>query len=222
MLASRLTRVALSPDLIAFVREALERGLPRAQINDALIRAGWPADQVKLAISGFAEIDFPIPVPRPSSAVSSREAYLYVVMFLTLAISSYSFGNLVFELINRAFPDPAQREFQIPALQAIRWSLASLIVAFPVFLSVAWLMDRSVRRQPFRRASRVRKRVTFIALFISAFVLIGDVTTVVYNFLGGELTLRFILKVLTVALIAGTIFGYYLRDLREGESEPET
>jgi hypothetical protein len=128
----------------------------------------------------------------------------------------------VFELINRAFPDPAQREFQISTLQAIRWSLASVIVAFPIFLFVAWLIDRAVRQQPIRRASRIRKRVTYVALFISAFVLIGDVTTVVYNFLGGELTLRFILKVLTVALIAGTIFGYYLRDLRAGESEPET
>jgi len=33
--------------------------------------------------------------------------------------------------------------------------------------------------------------------------LIGDVTTIVYNFLGGEMTARFVLKALTVAAIAG-------------------
>ena len=56
-------------------------------------------------------------------------------------------------------------------------------------------------------------------MFIAATVLIGDVTTLVYNLLGGELTVRFALKVLTVALIAGTAFTYYLRDLRLDEQE---
>jgi hypothetical protein len=50
-------------------------------------------------------------------------------------------------------------------------------------------------------------------------VLIGDVTTLIYNLLGGELTTRFILKVFTVAVIAGTGFGYYLRELRADEKE---
>jgi hypothetical protein len=40
--------------------------------------------------------------------------------------------------------------------------------------------------------------------------------------LGGELTIRFFLKVLTIAVIAGTIFGYYLWDLRREEEEQET
>ena len=38
----------------------------------------------------------------------------------------------------------------------------------------------------------------------------------------GAATARFALKVLTVALIAGSAFGYYLRDLREAETDPET
>ena len=50
-------------------------------------------------------------------------------------------------------------------------------------------------------------------------MLIGDVTTLVYNALGGELTIRFLLKIVTVALIAGTAFVYYLRDLRRDEVE---
>lgn len=214
--------MALSTDLIAFVKEGLQRGLPRADIQDALLKAGWPPDQVRLALSGFADVEFPIPVPRPPSAVSSRETFMYVVMFTTLIVSAYSFGNLLFELIERAFPDPAQRDFRGPTLQAIRWSLASVIVAFPVFLYVAWLIERAVRQQPVKRASRVRTQLTYVTLFIAACVLIGDIITVVYNFLGGELSARFALKVITVAVIAGSVFGYYLRDLRAGESEPET
>jgi hypothetical protein len=37
--------------------------------------------------------------------------------------------------------------------------------------------------------------------------------------LGGEATTRFLLKVLVVAAIAGTGFGWYLWDLRREEKE---
>jgi len=49
--------------------------------------------------------------------------------------------------------------------------------------------------------------------------LIGDFTSLVYSLLGGELTVRFVLKVLTVGVIAGTIFWYYLSDLRLDEKD---
>ena len=59
----------------------------------------------------------------------------------------------------------------------------------------------------------------YLTLFVAAGVLIGDLTTLVYNVLGGELTVRFLLKVATVAAIAGAIFSHYLLDLRREERE---
>ena len=41
----------------------------------------------------------------------------------------------------------------------------------------------------------------------------------VYRLLGGELSLRFVLKVLVVGVIAGGVFGYYLGELRREERE---
>ena len=41
--------------------------------------------------------------------------------------------------------------------------------------------------------------------------------TLVYNLLGGEITTRFLLKVLIVAFIAGSVFWYYLTDVRREE-----
>ena len=63
--------------------------------------------------------------------------------------------------------------------------------------------------------------MTYLTLFSAACALIGDVITLVYNALGGELTVRFLLKVITVALIAGTAFIYYLHGLRQDEVEGE-
>ncbi len=214
--------MALSAELVGFVKECLHRKLPRADVEQVLLRAGWPPEQVKQALASFSDVEFAIPVPRPVASVSARDAFMYVLLFTTLILGGYNLGALLFELIDRAFPDPGAASFAQPTLQAIRWSLSSLIVTFPIFLFVASLIARSVRREPTKRTSKVRRQLTYGTLFIASCVLIGDVISVIYRFLGGELTIRFTLKVLTVGAIAGTVFAYYLSELRADEKEPET
>jgi hypothetical protein len=54
-------------------------------------------------------------------------------------------------------------------------------------------------------------------MFVAAGILIGDVTGIVFNLLSGEMTTRFVLKVVTVATIPGSVFAYFLLDLRKEE-----
>jgi hypothetical protein len=211
--------VAAADDLVVFIKEGLAHGLSRADMRAALGQAGWRGEQIDAALGHFADVQFPIPVPRPRPYLSAREAFMYVLFFSTLYISAYQFGSLVFHIIARMVPDPASRETVEAARQNMRWSIAALIVAFPVFAYVASLIARGIRRDPVKRTSIVRKQLTYATLFIAAATLIGDVTVLVYNALGGELTTRFVLKVLTVGLIGGTVFIYYLLDLRRDELE---
>jgi hypothetical protein len=211
--------MAVDDELITFVKDALGRGFARAEVQQVLRRAGWSGEQVAGAMTAFADIDFAVPVPRPRPYVSAREAFMYVVMFTTLYISAWSLGSLVFEFIDRAFPDPATRRSVEFSLAAIRWSVASLVVAFPVFLYVGSLDARSILRDTTKRASNIRRNLTYVTLFVASCMLLGDVTTLVYNLLGGELTVRFVLKALTIGLIAGAAFVYYLTGLRQDEKE---
>ena len=68
-------------ELTRFVREALQRGIPRPEIERALHEAGWQPEQVEKALAGYAEIPFPVPVPRPVPHVSAGEAFRYLVLF---------------------------------------------------------------------------------------------------------------------------------------------
>ena len=208
-------------ELAAFVREALLRGVPRAQVEQALSAAGWRPDQVRRALSAYADVAFPVPVPRPRPYLSARDAFFYLLLFTALWISAWNLGALLFAFIDRAWPDPAMRDSGARFRDTIRWSTANLLVAFPLFAVLSVALQRAVRRDPTRRASRVRRWLTYLTLFVGAGVLIGDVIALVHRLLSGELTTRFLLKVLVVAVIAGTAFGYYLWDLRQDEREEE-
>jgi hypothetical protein len=212
--------MAIDDDVLTFVRDGLVRGVSRGDLAAALIKAGWSTEQAKAALNSFADLDFPIPVPRPRPYLSARDGFIYIVMFSTLYLTAYNLGSIVFQFINRAFPNRALPDYAESTAGAIRWSVSSLIVAFPVFLYLSWLVGREIRTDPTKRSSKVRKLATYLTLLLGACVLLGDVTSLVYSLLGGELTVRFVLKAATVGLIAGAIFGYYLRDLRIEEAGP--
>lgn len=204
--------------LETFVKEALQGGCTKTDIAKVLESAGWASDQIKSALGTYSDASFPVPVPKPRPSLSSREAFLYLVMFTSLYYGAWNLGSLLFTFINRAFPDPTELNYRAPWDEQ-RWSTAAVIITFPVFLFMARYIGNEIARNPLKRLSPVRRWLTYMTLFISAFVLFGDVTTLIYELLGGDLTIRFMLKVLVVAAIAGSAFAYYLLDLRPEERE---
>jgi hypothetical protein len=206
-------------EILLFVREALIRRIPRDEIEQALGQAGWRANQVANTLDHFAVgVQFAIPVPRPKPYLSAREVFIYLVLFSALYTSAYNLGSLLFHFIDKAFPDPLQSAYLAKTSNdAIRWNISGIIVSFPLFIFIFRVVNRSLARDPAKRASRPRKWLTYLTLFVASLALMGDATVLIYNVLGGELTARFLLKVATVAIIAGGIFGFFLSDMRTEE-----
>ena len=204
-----------------FIHAALEKGVSKPEIEQCLLQANWPADQIRNALDQFADIAFVVPVPKPRPYLSAREAFRYLLLFTTLYLSAYYLGSLLFSFVNLGFPDPAMdRVYRWQAEDRdIRLAASFLLVAYPVFLFMSRRIHRELASRPVKRLSVVRRWLTYLTLFVSASFVIGDLVTLVYNVLGGELTIRFFLKVLIVGVIAGTIFGFYLWDLRSEEHE---
>ena len=202
-------------ELRLFVREALLQGTPRSEIKQVLLQAGWADRQIDAALGAFSDVKFAVPIPTPRQYISAQEAFLYLVLFTTLYIAAYALGKLCFDFIEQAFPDPLHSSGN--SARSIRWSMSLLIVALPIFLFTTYRVRRLLEEDPTKAGSPTRKWLTYIALFIAVAFLFGDFATLVFGVLGGELTLRFILKVTTVAVIAGAIFSYYLYDLKRDE-----
>lgn len=208
-----------------FVRSALQAGASREATRTALQRAGWPAEQIQDALGQYADLDFVVPVPRPRAQVSARDAFLYLVMFSMLYLSVYHLGNLLFQFINLLLPDVTQYDYREGQLGSIRFSIATLLIAWPLFLWLATRIQRQVVQEPAQRLSAIRKWLTWLTLALAACVIAGDLIYLLFRLLSGELSLRFLLKVLVIGVLAGSGFGYYFwlmgqddRELMKGDA----
>lgn len=134
-------------------------------------------------------------------------------MVATLYASVAAFLTLIFQYIAVAFPD-ALGTYYPGILDTIRRSEATLLIVSPVYLFLSVLIGRDMAADPALRDFKLRKWLIYFTLFVSAITIIIDLVVLIYNFLGGELTLPFILKIVAVLATAAAVFGYYLWDLR--------
>jgi hypothetical protein len=207
-------------ELTRFVRDCLSRQIPRGEVEAALLGAGWHPQQVRRALDTYADSAFPVPVPRPAAYVSAADAFLYLVLFSALCISAGSLVQLLFTLIEWAFYDPSSSNFVYDGWQSgVRWAIARLAIALPVFLLASSWAVRALKTDPSQASSPVRRWLTYIAMFVAVAVIIADLVTLTAYLLNGETTARFLLKVMVVALVAGGVLFHYLRDL-QSEREP--
>ena len=208
----------MQPDIASlqqFVEVSKSKGASDEFLATLLTRRGWPADDVYSALGAYWERMTSLAIPeRTSSGESSRDAFLYLLSFSTLATWASALGSMFFRFIDRWFPDPVSRDYLWNVRNYVTWQMASIAVAFPIFLLVSRIILREAQNRPERLQSGVRKWLTYIALLLTAGAMICDLIWFFDYFLTGDLTSRFVLKCLTVMLICGGIFVYYIRSLR--------
>lgn len=144
-----------------------------------------------------------------------RDVFLHLLAIVTLYWSSISFVTLIWQFINKIFPDALTYQYVGDYnLSLIRFTVSAIIIVFPVFILVSWYLNKIYRRESQVRESKIRKWLIYLTLFIASLVIIGDLVSIINTLLGGEITVRFFLKALSIILVAGAIFGYYLDDVR--------
>jgi hypothetical protein len=206
-----------SDELAHFVREALALGRTRPEINDALGTAGWSEKERADALSAYADTDFVPPVPRPRPYVSAKDVFLYGLLFVALGVTAVSLNNLIFALVNIWLPESGNYQSRAWQEDSIRIAVSTLIFSFPLFLWLNHITAKAIGKDAGKRRSAIRKILTYLTLFITALIVLTDLVTLVYYVLSGDTTLRFVLKVLSVGVISGAIFLYYLRDASADE-----
>lgn len=153
--------------------------------------------------------------------MSPKDFFLHISIIVTLYASATALLVLLFQLINSFLADLLYPSYDLYS-GTIRFAIASLIIVFPLFIFLNWLSRKSYEKEPAKRELGIRKFLVYLTLFISGAFIAGDLIAVLYTFLGGEITMRFVLKVLSVLVVMALAFGYYLYDLRRDSTEKNT
>ncbi len=145
--------------------------------------------------------------------MTPSDFFLHLGIMVALYISAVSVISLLFGIINKVFPDSLNYYYD-SASGAIRMAVAALIIMFPLYLLLGWIYSKQLKATPEKKSLGIRKWLIYFTLFIAGLTLAIDLIVLVYNLLGGEITTRFLLKVLSVLAVAGMIFSYYLSEIR--------
>lgn len=140
------------------------------------------------------------------------DVLIYLGIIITLGTSVYNLISVIFSAIDFKFGDVVQ-SYDVYN-DSVRMAISMLAVMFPTYLGLSFYAAK-VAREDFERANAWPRRMTIFAnLFITAATLIGSLVSTVYTYLGGDLSLVFGLKVLTVVIVALMVGGYYLYNLK--------
>lgn len=195
-----------------FIAHARKKGMDHSTIRMLLLSSGWKEREVAEALSAEG-LDMAVPVPPDSGG--AREAFFHLVSFAALYTYVLSSVYLFFKFVEKLYPDPALSHWQSSGdLSGMRWSMAAIIVSFPLLVWMSRIIHIEILKHPEKAWSGIRRWLTYLVLFIAAFSMMIDVITLVFALLEGELTTRFLLKVLVVFVFAGLTFLYYFLALK--------
>lgn len=147
------------------------------------------------------------------SKITPRFFFISLGIVVSLITSVVSFLVLLFESLNNKFPDALNSVYQYGYnsynFETIRASLATLIIFFPVFLVVSYFWLRECKEDIGYLNLTLRKWMIYFIIFLATLVIVIDLVTLVNYFISGEVTIRFILKVLGALSVAFLVDFYY-------------
>ena len=145
---------------------------------------------------------------------SAKDFFLNLGAIVALYTVVISLLNLLFRVINIAFPQTLNT-YGYFGSQSISMPVATIIIFFPIYVLLMWLLEKGYAVEPEKKHLAVRRWLSYITLFVAGLALAGDLVTVLYYFLDGqELTGGFLLKILSVLVVTLMVFMYYISDIR--------
>jgi hypothetical protein len=194
-----------------FLQSAKQRGVSDESLVSLLRHRGFSERSIYRALAGYYEEVLGETLPsRGLDVENARDAFYYLLNFITLAFWTIALGQIFYMLIERRFPDALDAASMSSIRDEIAGQLAAVIVTFPAFLVVHSLIQRQLQKRPDLYYSPVRRWLTYVALVLAAIVLLADTVWFVTSLLQGQLSVRFALDSLVLLVLGGGVFLYYL------------
>lgn len=148
--------------------------------------------------------------------VTAKDFFLWFGAMAALYGGVLAFVSLIFDYIDTSFPNPVRDMYYYGGYgHEISYETASLIVLTPVFMILMRLIRRDMQSDPSRAETWIRRWALVLTVFLAGAAMVIDLIVALTTYLQGEeVTVAFMLKVLTVLLVAGAGFLHFFADMR--------
>ncbi len=164
-------------------------------------------------------------MPEPQESFKGKgalDAFLNLLSLVTLGWTAFSFGGVLFQIINRYFGNYALGYDNSYYSSTMKFNIASLLIVTPVFLVLTGILHKQYKERKLNSQSGIHRWLTYLMLFIAFCNIVGSLIALVFKFLDGIFFSSFILKALTIFVIALGIFGYNWYDLKRKDYEAKS
>ena len=145
--------------------------------------------------------------------ITPKDFFLWAGAMVALYWSVIAFIFLFFNYIDYTFQNGLNYLSANPYDSGIGYEMASVIVMFPIYAVLMWLIRRDIVSDASRSDIWVRKWALILTLFVAGVTIAGDLIFLLTAFLSGqEITLAFLLKALVLFLVASAAFMHFIAD----------
>lgn len=217
----------MSSTIISYITAARKKDLSDRTIKNNLLDAGWTVEEVETALA--EELKVPVPEgqktasPRsirhePGAAGTMWDAFEHILLFISMYVLAFTIGATLILFVDRwvpGVPDVYDYGNDAYRLSTLRGFIAALVVSYPLFSFFFLRITKRTFDHPDIRGLKARKFLIYLTLVVAFLIVIGNVISLVFNFLNGNVTPNFFLKFIVIVSISGVIFSYYLQQVKE-------
>ncbi len=146
-----------------------------------------------------------------------KYAFYYLLSLVALIFTSVSVVMIVFEIIDKSVFDSLAYYGSISNQGSLRFGISALLVSSPIYFICVNLINRGLKSGEIKKDSLLRNWLTYFILAVSAVIILGSVVGIINSFLSGELTLKSVLRLLTIVIVSALVFSFYLYDIKRDE-----
>lgn len=154
-----------------------------------------------------------------STNQSPKFAFFYMLSLVALAFMAISTGIIIFQIINKYIVDALATYNTCYSSSSLKFAISAIIISTPIYYVISWQINKNLFSGVLKIESGIRKWLTYFIIFVSSVVALGYLVAIIYNFLDGELSIKFALKAFAALAISGTIFSYYLHEIKRQVAE---
>jgi len=208
-------------ELNLYIESARAQHVEDSVIREQLVKAGWVAGEVDDALTPKAQGPVNLPPP-PVPQFGMWVTFQYALLFISLYVVATSLGGIFHNWVDTTFVDKVASTYDSYSYSSgsrddwmLRLWIASIIVSFPIFAVLFVLLKKQISQKPAIKNLRARKILIYLTMVGTFIIMIGHLIMTLFGMLDGKATGNSFAHLGVTFVVAGSIFGYLLNEVRE-------